>query len=169
MATLTPELTTGGAEVGDATGWSVRGGAVDLLNSLALGGPIQFHHRSSGDLRGLKLPVGMVSKARGAFNVNAQAPCGMVDNRFAFYVVIVRSDQKQLDASSPYARQSEEWLEQAARIFNGTRPGLSLPSGCVISSAVVDNDPRFTPPFLKQLDAVYLLVNVVVREVMRRA
>jgi hypothetical protein len=93
----------------------------------------------------------------------------MVDNRFAFYVVIVRSDQKQLDASSPYARQSEEWLEQAARIFNGTRPGLSLPSGCVISSAVVDNDPRFTPPFLKQLDAVYLLVNVVVREVMRRA
>ncbi|QDV78083.1 hypothetical protein [Botrimarina mediterranea] len=173
MPLLTPELTTGNVEVGDATGWSVREGAVALLNTAALL-PNGFKHRTESSTRGLEadIPegVGIVGRARGAFNVNPQAPCGLVDNRYSFYVAVVRSSQKGLDGSRPGERQSDAWLEGAARLFNGNRPNLALPSGCcVISSAVVDNDPRFLPAWLKQLDAVYLLVNVVVREVMPRA
>lgn len=164
MATLTPELPTGGVEVDNATGWAVRESAVDLLQTAALPGLGEIYHRTSPDIRGLTPPCGIVAKARGAFSVQP-GTVGRTDNRYSFYIVAVRSDQKGLDGSTDHARQTEVWLEQAARLFNGTRPALELPPGCcVIGSQVVDSDPRFVPAWLKQLDAIYLLVNVVVRE-----
>lgn len=165
MPTLTPELTTGGVEVDDATGWALREGVVDILRGLALPGiPSEaIVHRTFPNVEGLPDPSVVVAKGRGAFDVNLNAPCGQVDNRYAIYIVLVRSSQRGMDGAAPSARQLDVWLEQAAKPFNATRPPI-VAGFCVVNSRVVDNDPQRAPEWLKQLDAVYLLVHITVRE-----
>lgn len=169
MATLTPELTTGGVEVGDSTGWAIRQGVVDLLKTLALPGIDRIYHRAFPNLEGLAYPCGIVAKGRGVFGVEP-SPVGRTDNRYAVYVVFARASQRQLDGSTDHSKQLDVWLEETARVFNGTRPAIELPPGvCMIGCRVVDNDPQRAPEWLRQLDAVYLLLNFTVRESMPSA
>lgn len=166
MPTLTPEQTTGGVEVDDATGWALREGVVEILRGLALPGiPAEnIVHRTFPNVEGLPDPSVVVAKGRGAFDVGPNTPCGQVDNRHAIYIVLVRSSQRELDGSSPRARQLDVWLEQAGRAFNANRPSIPNPSFCIIDSRPVDSDPQRAPEWIKQLDAVYLLVHITVRE-----
>lgn len=164
MATLTPELTTGGVEVEETTGWTLREAVVSHIKSLALPGiPAEnVRHRTFANLEGVPTPCVVVAKGRGVFSVQPGTN-GRTDNRYAIYIVAVRASQRQLDGSTDHARQLDAWLEAVALEFNDTRPPLDVPF-CILNSRVADNDPQRAPEWIKQLDAVYLLVHITVRE-----
>lgn len=170
MPTLTPDQTTGGVEIGDSTGWAIREGVTAKLSTLGLPGLSNFYHRTFPNLEGLQFPCGVVAKGRGGFSVGQDTPIGRTDNAYAVYVVLARASQRQLDGASAHAKQLDEWLEIVAREFNDTRPSLDLPPGvCMLRSSIVDNDPQRAPEWVRQIDAVYLLLRITVREAMPRA
>lgn len=172
MATLTPDLPTGGAEVGDDVGWSVCEGVVNIIKTIGLPGisADSVYHRTVSTIEGLKTPCVVVTGGRDADNFNGGATIGTVDNRYEVFVVIVRASQKGLDGTTPHARQTRLWLSEIKKRFKATRPQLNLPSRCwILSANPVNNDPRFAPAWLKQLDAAFVQLHIVVREDIYRA
>lgn len=165
MTTPLPEVTAGGVEAGDSTGFLVRRGVARALAEHGLPGipSTRFHHVALPLLRGRATPCVLVFKTRGQFNVGGTN--ARDDHRYGVGITVVRASAKSAGGEDERERQFEEWFDRVFRLFAGKRPPFRIPGVCFPEPVqVIDTDPQVAARWVQQLDAMVIQLRVTCRE-----